>query len=121
MADKMYDVIWFDYIKIYLDEIICHHAKQTHHPSIMALVINVRIRIKIGHRFNISWDARFALATDALDNNPSLPTHTHDHFCYYADQDWSKVGKDHVHQISGTIRDVTQTLYNYEYLCCIRS
>jgi hypothetical protein len=29
---------------------------------------------KIVHSFKISWAACFALATDALDNNPSLPT-----------------------------------------------
>jgi hypothetical protein len=34
----------------------------------------ILIKIKIVHIFKISWAACFALAADALDNNPSLPT-----------------------------------------------
>jgi hypothetical protein len=34
----------------------------------------ILIRIKVVHPFKINWARCFALATDALDNNPSLPT-----------------------------------------------
>jgi hypothetical protein len=41
---------------------------------IIGLIVIILIKIKIVHSFKISCVACFALATDALDTNPSLPT-----------------------------------------------
>jgi hypothetical protein len=57
--------------KIFTYEKICHHA-----VSIIALILIILIKIKIVHPFKISWAACFALATDALDNNPYLQCNT---------------------------------------------
>ena len=69
VPNKKYDVNCFEEENIYLDEKICHHV-----VSIIALILIILIKIKVDSLIQISWAACFALATDALDNNPSLPT-----------------------------------------------